>query len=200
MKTITEATLVWCLPVCVQGDGHWGSRFICTWAAQVHGYAMAKFFLATSQLEPAIPYTCNIIVHIPNIYFKVMVLHVSHGVGTKPTGPMISGMFVQRVLSPVLTGCHPGWLYTETKMSSFWWKFHHWLHRKLSFWQLSVQPVMKISSKWRHFRFSVVPGLSCRQTCVLVVDWDGTVAMDLSRTFDRMPHGLLKVYMAWKCM
>ena len=43
---------------------------------------------------------------------------------------------------------------TETKMSSFWWKFHHWLHRKLSFWQLSVQPVMKISSKWRHFRFS----------------------------------------------
>ena len=39
-------------------------------------------------------------------------------------------------------------------MSSFWWKFHHWLHRKLSFWQLSVQPVMKISSKWWHFRFS----------------------------------------------
>ena len=43
---------------------------------------------------------------------------------------------------------------TETKMSSFWWNFHHWLHRKLSFWQLLVQPVMKISSKWRHFRFS----------------------------------------------
>ena len=40
-------------------------------------------------------------------------------------------------------------------MSSFWWNFHHWLHWKLSFWQLSVQPVMKISSKWRHFRFSV---------------------------------------------
>ena len=45
--------------------------------------------------------------------------------------------------------------FTETKMSSFWWNFHHWLHWKLSFWQLSVQPVMKISSKWRHFRFSV---------------------------------------------
>ena len=43
---------------------------------------------------------------------------------------------------------------TETKMSSFWRNFHHWLHWKLSFWQLSVQPVMKISSKWRHFRFS----------------------------------------------
>ena len=46
-------------------------------------------------------------------------------------------------------------IYTETKMSSFWRNFHHWLHRKLSFWQFSVQPVMKISSKWRHFRFSV---------------------------------------------
>ena len=43
---------------------------------------------------------------------------------------------------------------TETEMSSFWRNFHHWLHWKLSFWQLSVQPVMKISSKWRHFRFS----------------------------------------------
>ena len=56
-------------------------------------------------------------------------------------------------------------LFTETKMSSFWWKFHHWLHRKLSFWQLSVQPVMKISSKWRHFRFSVSPNkLLSKQT------------------------------------
>ena len=45
--------------------------------------------------------------------------------------------------------------FTKTKMSSFWRNFHHWLHCKLSFWQLSVQPVMKISSKWRHFRFSV---------------------------------------------
>ena len=39
-------------------------------------------------------------------------------------------------------------------MSSFWWNFHHWLHWKLSFWQLPVQPVMNISSKWRLFRFS----------------------------------------------
>ena len=43
---------------------------------------------------------------------------------------------------------------TETEMSSFWWNYHHWLHWKLSKWQLPVQPVMKISSKWRHFRFS----------------------------------------------
>ena len=45
-------------------------------------------------------------------------------------------------------------LSTETKMSSFWRNFHHWLHWKLSFWQLPVQPVMKISSKRQHFRFS----------------------------------------------
>ena len=31
---------------------------------------------------------------------------------------------------------------------SFWWNSHHWLHRKLSKWQLPVQPMMKISSKW----------------------------------------------------
>ena len=43
---------------------------------------------------------------------------------------------------------------TETEMSSFWRNLHHWLHRKLSKWQLSVQQVMKISSKWLHFRFS----------------------------------------------
>ena len=42
---------------------------------------------------------------------------------------------------------------TETKMSSFWRNFHNWLHWKLSFWQLP-QPEMKISSKWRHFRFN----------------------------------------------
>ena len=40
-------------------------------------------------------------------------------------------------------------------MSSFWRNFHHWLYRKLSKWQLSVQSVIKISSKW-HFRFSEV--------------------------------------------
>ena len=49
--------------------------------------------------------------------------------------------------------------YTETEMSSFWWNFHHWLHWKLSKWQLPVQPVIKISSKWRHFRFSVIQQL-----------------------------------------
>ena len=32
--------------------------------------------------------------------------------------------------------------------------FRHCLHRKLSFWQLTVQPMTKISPKW-HFHFSV---------------------------------------------
>ena len=50
--------------------------------------------------------------------------------------------------------CLPTQPNTETEMSSFWRNFRHWLHWKLSFWQLSVQPVMKISSKWWHFRFS----------------------------------------------
>ena len=46
-------------------------------------------------------------------------------------------------------------IYTETEKSSFWWNVHHWLHWKLSKWQLPVQPVMKMSSKWRHLCFSV---------------------------------------------
>ena len=45
--------------------------------------------------------------------------------------------------------------YTTTMISSFWRHFRHWLHRKLSFWQLPMQPMTKMSSKWRYFRFSV---------------------------------------------
>ena len=47
-------------------------------------------------------------------------------------------------------------LIIEMGRSSLWWNFNHWLHWKLSKWQLPVQPVMKISSKW-HFQFSDVP-------------------------------------------
>ena len=36
----------------------------------------------------------------------------------------------------------------------FWWHFRHWLHRKLTCWKLSPQPVAKMSSKCWHFRFS----------------------------------------------
>ena len=41
-------------------------------------------------------------------------------------------------------------------MSSFWRNFYYWLYRKLSRWQLPVQSVIKISSKWRHFRRRVM--------------------------------------------
>ena len=39
---------------------------------------------------------------------------------------------------------------------SFWWSFHHWLHWTLSFRQRPAQPVVKISTKRWHFRFSVL--------------------------------------------
>ena len=42
-------------------------------------------------------------------------------------------------------------LHTETEIFSFWWNFDHWLHCKLSFWQLSMQPSVQISLKWRYF-------------------------------------------------
>ena len=66
-------------------------------------------------------------------------------------------------------------LITEKKMSSFWRYFHHWLHWKLSFWQLPVQPVMKISSKW-NFRFSdptdKLPNKYCRwRHCPSMLHW-----------------------------
>ena len=35
-------------------------------------------------------------------------------------------------------------------------KFYHWLKQMLSIWQILVQPVVKISSKWWHFCFSGV--------------------------------------------
>ena len=42
---------------------------------------------------------------------------------------------------------------------SFWWNFRHWMHWKLSFWQLSLQPVSKMSSKfpfqWELWRFLI---------------------------------------------
>ena len=47
--------------------------------------------------------------------------------------------------------CFPNTAHAETKLLSFLRYFCHWLHRKLSKWQLSVQPVTKMSSKWRHF-------------------------------------------------
>ena len=40
--------------------------------------------------------------------------------------------------------------YTQTE-TSFWRHFLHCLHRKLSYWQLTVEAVTKISSKWHSY-------------------------------------------------
>ena len=57
---------------------------------------------------------------------------------------------------------------------------HHWLHRKVSEWQLSVQPVMKISSKWQNFHVIVgwwslwwddVQSVGCMSTMCGCSDW-----------------------------
>ena len=53
-------------------------------------------------------------------------------------------------------------VFTETEISPFWRNFRHWLHRKLSFWQLSMQSVTEISSKWWHFPSQCSPEVSCR--------------------------------------
>ena len=59
---------------------------------------------------------------------------------------------------------------TDTKMLSFWRNFRHWLYWKLSFRQFPVQPLMKISSKWRHFYFSaIVQWFSERNCCIRVL-------------------------------
>ena len=44
-----------------------------------------------------------------------------------------------------------------------WWNFHYWLHWKLSKWQLSMQPVMKMSSKWHLFQCMIEEILRCFQ-------------------------------------
>ena len=47
----------------------------------------------------------------------------------------------------------PNVIETEIHVSLFGGNIRHWLHRKLTFWQLPVQPVNGISSAW-HFHFS----------------------------------------------
>ena len=72
---------------------------------------------------------------------------------------------------PILVRYH---LYiTDTKILSFWRNLHHWLHWKLSKWQLSVQSLMKISSKWQHFRFSDIESVFLAQYL-----WRGTKVLD----------------------
>ena len=93
-------------------------------------------------------------------------LRLNYGRFTHKSGLILGLHSANEGLHYKVTQSLIGWAqtYTETKMSSFWWNFHHWLHRKLSKWQLSVQPVTKISSKWWHFRFSVDSALQILNT------------------------------------
>ena len=58
---------------------------------------------------------------------------------------------------------------TETKIN-----LNHWLHWKLSLWQLSVYPVIKLSSKWRHFDFS-------QYLCTTIFNIDTVVTLSKHR-------------------
>ena len=52
---------------------------------------------------------------------------------------------------------------TETDMPSFWYNFHHWLHRKLLFWQLPVQPVIK------HYGDVIMGAITSQITSLMIV-------------------------------
>ena len=87
------------------------------------------------------------------------------------------GQYAQKqfsLLEDIWHFCTTRWqqfIYTDREMSSFWRNYHRWQHWKLSKWQLPVQPVMKILSKWQHFHFNVgINSFSeqdgaCHQSC-----------------------------------
>ena len=54
----------------------------------------------------------------------------------------------------IMMSWHGNTIHNSEMDDSFSWNFHQWLHWKLSFWQLPMQPLMKISSKWWYFHFS----------------------------------------------
>ena len=93
-------------------------------------------------------------------------IHWNLGVVVMPTLP---SLVAQQVAITTACGAVSDDIIAETKMS-FRRNFCDWLRWKLSEWQLSVQPVTKISSKW-HFRFnddhSQVSGFSCHNITFL---------------------------------
>ena len=52
---------------------------------------------------------------------------------------------------------------TETEMLSFWCNFSSLTALEVVKWQLPVQPMMKISTKWQHVRFGELTPLWCSQ-------------------------------------
>ena len=104
-------------------------------------------------------------------------------------------------------------MFTETEIFSFWWNIHHWLYWKLSFWQLPVQPVMKISSKWRPFHFKTnayiskykslqIGDISQSYCCCIMLDypqkhvWAVTIYMKM-HTKSAETCGLDNVFPPW---
>ena len=61
----------------------------------------------------------------------------------------------RKATSDYVNQCWPRSMPSYGVTTSFWRHFHHWLHSELSFSQLPVQSVMKFSSQWSLFRFSV---------------------------------------------
>ena len=45
-------------------------------------------------------------------------------------------------------------MYLFLSLPSLWRCYLRWLHRKVSFRQITVPPVTRVQSEWRHFRFS----------------------------------------------
>ena len=63
---------------------------------------------------------------------------------------------------------HLVYSYIKIEILLCWWNFHYWLHWKLSWWQLPLLPVMKITSMWQHFYFSLrlSPILKSARWCI----------------------------------
>ena len=113
-------------------------------------------YVAMSKSEEcvfAFPVPSGVIMVRPISHWKAPSKYVYQRLHVCIVNPSIS----VQIWSPSLKmyGVNSFKIYTETKMLSFCWNFHHWLHWKLSFWQLPVQSVMEISSKWKHICLGV---------------------------------------------
>ena len=77
----------------------------------------------------------------------------------------------------------------ETETLTFWRNFSHGQHWMLSKWQRPVQPVTKISSKWRHrhFRFSVTPAKLLYLTTLMSL-WQARISLHTPFIVSRVVH------------
>ena len=118
------------------------------------------------------------------LHILICVVRVRYGVFFVTTHSDLCSIWVTSMMHEIL--CYTGLCYNSTELykvsiwttlypltqcelieteMSFWRHFHHRLHWKLSFWQLSVQSVMKIVVKMTPFQcwrciFAIMNGLS----------------------------------------